>query len=196
MTPELHSTCKICNSCKKEKPLSEFGKNRLNRDGHAYGCKQCRNSKHRNDRKLNPAKYRGEYRKRVDANGPEWKRKNIRRIGFIKFRVNEAWFDAKLASQGGRCGICGTSREHQQWSRFCIDHDHECCGQGKACDKCRRDLLCHKCNIKLGMIEDADWIGKAIKYLTKHGKYMPGIIPNQDPPSILMEPSEQPHMTP
>ena len=32
---------KTCTKCGVEKPLSEFGKHRLSKDGHAYRCKEC-----------------------------------------------------------------------------------------------------------------------------------------------------------
>jgi hypothetical protein len=117
----------------------------------------------------NPDRFKGLYQKLKETN-PEALKQQIIRVGFCKFKVNQRWFDEKLASQNGRCAICGKDKEHERWARFCIDHDHACCGKGKACEKCRRGLLCHACNIKLGMIEDAEWIAQAVAYLKKHGK--------------------------
>ena len=33
---------KICNKCNKEKPLSEFSKNKRMKDGYLNQCKECR----------------------------------------------------------------------------------------------------------------------------------------------------------
>lgn len=112
----------------------------------------------------NPNRFKGDYQRRKDAN-PEAVQRKIDRLGFYKFGVDKDWFDRQLELQGGRCAICGTDKEHYKWKRFSIDHNHECCGDNKACDKCRRGLLCHKCNLRLGFMEDKEWLIKAIMYL-------------------------------
>lgn len=63
-------------------------------------------------------------------------------------------FDQMLAGQGYACGMCHEPFEDGQ--RIHIDHDHNLgChpGQKSACDRCRRGLLCHKCNIAVGWVE-------------------------------------------
>jgi hypothetical protein len=35
---------KICRTCKKEKPLSEFNKDRRQKDGFATQCKECKHA--------------------------------------------------------------------------------------------------------------------------------------------------------
>lgn len=77
---------KICSTCKKEKPLSEFGKNRRMKDGHHYTCKQCvsdyqrkryvkKGSKIRRDQRARNADYRAElewYREHYPQEGKPW----------------------------------------------------------------------------------------------------------------------------
>ena len=41
---------KVCACCKIEKPLSEFGKNARNKDGHDYYCKDCKSKIQRENR--------------------------------------------------------------------------------------------------------------------------------------------------
>jgi hypothetical protein len=175
-------------------PIENFPLRKSARDGHSRRCTSCekkaqekwvknniekvRAKARKAERKKtleHPDRFKGVYQKMKETN-PEAIRKQIIRLGFYKFRVTQQWFDDKLASQNGKCAICGTEKENQQWARFCIDHDHSCCGKYKACDKCRRGLLCHKCNIKLGMIEDVEWITLAVAYLTKHGKDLSRIL--------------------
>ena len=59
-----------------------------------------------------------------------------------------------LADQGYACGMCLVPFKDGQ--RIHIDHDHSLgChpGEKQACDRCRRGLLCHRCNIATGWVE-------------------------------------------
>lgn len=69
-----------------------------------------------------------------------------------------------LEKQENRCAIC--NKEFVETG--CIDHDHSCCGPNRHCAKCRRDLLCHKCNTAIGLLEeDITILLGAVKYLLK-----------------------------
>lgn len=62
-----------------------------------------------------------------------------------------------LASQGGRCGICGSSNS----SRWCVDHSHT--------TEEIRGVLCNQCNIGLGHARESDVVLESmIRYLRKH----------------------------
>lgn len=52
--------------------------------------------------------------------------------------------------------------------RLTIDHDHSCClDEGAMCGTCVRGLLCHKCNVALGMIgDDPDKLRGLIEHLS------------------------------
>lgn len=67
-------------------------------------------------------------------------------------------FNRMLKSQGGLCAVCSRGMK-----KACVDHDHT---SGKI-----RELLCHPCNIALGMLRDSpDTARKAALYLEKHSK--------------------------
>jgi hypothetical protein len=52
--------------------------------------------------------------------------------------------------------------------RLSVDHDHACCSGEGSCGKCIRGLLCHKCNLALGAInDDINILQKMIDYLKK-----------------------------
>ena len=67
-----------------------------------------------------------------------------------------------LAEQDGKCRLCGTS-ETPRWH---LDHDHRCCNNRRICENCLRSVLCHRCNISLGLFDDDPAIlRRAAEYL-------------------------------
>ena len=74
----------------------------------------------------------------------------------------------RLAEQDVRCAICGTddpsTTGYLQWV---LDHDHRCCtGTQRMCERCIRGVLCHRCNVALGMFrDDAQMLLRAARYL-------------------------------
>jgi len=53
---------KTCSKCKKEKRVTDFGKNKNSKDGLTYTCKQCRHETYIKNRE-NTLVYQIEYRK-------------------------------------------------------------------------------------------------------------------------------------
>jgi len=65
-------------------------------------------------------------------------------------------FDRMLASQGGVCAVCSGPPNGR--GAYHVDHDHD---TGKI-----RGLLCHSCNIALGLVRDSqDHLAKLMAYL-------------------------------
>lgn len=64
--------------------------------------------------------------------------------------------DEILAKQNHKCKICGKSLKE---TRRCIDHNHE--------TGVLRGILCQRCNLGLGYIEDETFLKNALNYL-KH----------------------------
>ncbi len=65
-------------------------------------------------------------------------------------------YDRAYQIQQGKCKLCGI--HNTEFKRnFSVDHDHE--------TGMFRSLLCNKCNLKLGYIEDVVWFNAAMTYL-------------------------------
>lgn len=82
----------------------------------------------------------------------------------IKYGLTWGGYLEILKSQGGKCGICGSPDPGQSTSvagmagNFPVDHDH--------LTNQVRGLLCHKCNLGLGLFgDDPEMLLKAISYL-------------------------------
>lgn len=65
-----------------------------------------------------------------------------------------------LVKQKYLCAICSIDLKIQK--KINLDHNHK---TGAV-----RSILCVRCNLSLGLIEDEDWIKKARKYLKLHKK--------------------------
>ena len=139
---------KKCCTCKQEKPLDSFHKDKTSKDGHTYRCKECAtfHSKAHHARRM---KEDVGYRK-------------AKRASWIKeaHGLTLQEYEEKLIAQGSKCAICGkglTPTGH----RTHLDHDHKT-GQ-------LRDFLCTNCNRGIGHFqENLDFLYFAIEYLKSH----------------------------
>jgi hypothetical protein len=73
------------------------------------------------------------------------------------YGLTAAEYQALLAFQGGACAIC--QRATGKTRRLAVDHDHKQAvldghDEEKACQSCRRGLLCRPCNRLLGHLRD------------------------------------------
>jgi hypothetical protein len=135
-----------CARCGKTKPRSAFTST------HGY-CRPCH------------AAYSVERKAIRDAEMPDYSYMiNLRRYG-----LTLESFAALLASQDGKCKICGIPEPGGQ-GRWHVDHDHSCCSTRKiSCGKCIRGLLCTRCNIGVGNFADSpERLRAAANYLEAH----------------------------
>lgn len=138
---------KICTTCKNDKPIAEFDPDSRYKSGYRSQCRSCR--------------YTRMQRGRLD--------------GHLKLRYGitvEEW-EKRLEDQGGVCAICGlhetriTRPNAKKYMnglrpRLSMDHNH---ATGDA-----RGLLCYKCNIGIGHLQDSiSNLESAIAYLKKWG---------------------------
>lgn len=158
---------KQCTKCQTVKPMEEFAKNRSNASGIHSWCKVCMTNKvleYRGGRRFKTAKRNNthkECRSCGQINIVLGSKKSycddcISEKGYarnIKLRFNMSLDDYNnmVAKQGGVCAICKTNPENK---RLSIDHDHNCCPGQYTCGKCIRSLICHRCNMVLGQIND------------------------------------------
>lgn len=95
--------------------------------------------------------HQNEYRKRHPRIG-EWRKRDKLKS---KFGISLEEYNGLLQRQGGACAICGVLPISRS---LAVDHDHA--------TKRIRGLLCTKCNIALGyMNDDPEVLRKAASYL-------------------------------
>jgi hypothetical protein len=80
-------------------------------------------------------------------------------------------FNALVLQQLGQCLICRRSLTD---ARLAVDHDHNCCPGSTTCGKCIRGVLCHQCNVALGLMGDSpDTMRAAAQYLEQRTRSAP-----------------------
>lgn len=151
-----------CSDCKQFRFPECFGV-----AGRKTRCLECQRKRNVGYKRKDPEKYRRQRHENYMANFDKRKREEkLRRWG--KFGVDQTWYDNKLVEQGGGCAICGKLQAPRY---LAVDHSHECCPAGMACDKCRRGLLCGRCNMSLERLEAIPgWLENAVAYLRKYGE--------------------------
>ena len=134
---------KKCSKCKTYKSLENYGKKAYNKDGLNHYCKSCEN-------KMGKEKYNNDTVK-----------ENVKYKAILRnYGLTKEQYILKIESQNNKCVICtnniiaGDKNTH-------VDHCHK---SGKT-----RDILCHRCNKILGMVnDDIDLLNRLIKYLQKY----------------------------
>jgi uncharacterized protein YciI len=85
------------------------------------------------------------------------------------YGLTEEQYEEKFQAQHGLCAICKKTQQGE--FRLAIDHDHTCCPERSACEKCRRGLLCSNCNQALGLVyEDPEILQAMLLYLKSFKK--------------------------
>lgn len=161
---------KTCTKCKTEKHYTEYRKDKRYADGYTTWCKACylessnkwRDSNRDRVRELDRNRHANRTPEQI-AKDQEYERKrSLARHGLTVEEYNRI-----LESQGNCCAIC-KSPEPNGKGLWHIDHDHECCDSVHSCGNCIRGLLCHSCNVAVGLFnDDVSLIEKAIRYLEK-----------------------------
>lgn len=129
-----------------------------NRERASRNCRICTRDRLRRYRRVNHEKVVAYDKKYYDNNREKiiaYKRKH--RLNSF-YQITEEDFESMYKSQNGQCAICLIHMEFN--SKIHIDHSHK---TGKV-----RGLLCKKCNLALGFIENEEFRKKAIIYLEKN----------------------------
>ena len=144
----------ICDKCNQTLDEIFFGVDKTRKTGRRATCKKCRNKHAKIASKIY---YQKNKQKCIDADRAyRAKHMGISRAYRLTFKygITPNDYDNMKQAQNGQCAICSMNKV------LVIDHNHE---TGAV-----RDLLCHKCNIGLGHIENEEFRKKALKYLDHH----------------------------
>jgi Recombination endonuclease VII len=184
---------KTCTKCNLPKSTEDFHGSSASKDGLQPKCKQCvrkYNEDNADKRKAQRKKHYEENKesiteankKYVEANKDKVKEYHAEYYRNNKFyflestrksRLKRAYglspeqFQVRLDEQTRKCPICGNS-EPNAMGTWHVDHDHSCCPGKETCGQCVRGLLCGRCNVKLGVLEQTEWVAKAQTYLSHH----------------------------
>ena len=167
---------KLCPKCEQHLSLDQFHKHKGKGPlGLKSWCKTCDNTKMAERRKTDPewAKerdvkkreyyYANHADQRIKAKERdstlEGKHKIKDRMYRRKYGITKNQVDNLLEQQNYACVICNLNFDEK--NRCCVDHDHN---TGKV-----RGILCHPCNVSLGLIKDSIKTAQSMaKYLKAH----------------------------
>ena len=98
-------------------------------------------------------------KEKINKRNKQWAKDNPEKQRIYNFKKlygisHEDWLEM-WESQDGKCAICG--KQFQTPFNARVDHNHR---TGEV-----RGLLCHRCNVGLGYIEDMGYNIKATEYL-------------------------------
>lgn len=160
---------RVCNKCKVEKDLSEYGKDKNGLDGYTYLCKECRRAANKAWRAVNKDKVKQMNAKNQDkrklyyltSKGVESSRRvHLKR----KFNMTLEEYNVMSEAQNHKCYICGKPEMNNKNKVLCVDHDHR--------TGAIRGLLCGLCNKGLGcFLDNQKLLNQAIKYLQNYEKF-------------------------
>lgn len=160
---------KICSRCHKELPLEDFAKS--SRYGYQAWCKKCNTEAQKEWRQNNDGKCRS-YHKKWYFENKDLALKTTRKRDLGKYGISEEDYDKLFEKQKSVCAICGkpeTRKQNDKITLLCVDHDHE---TGVV-----RGLLCHTCNIGIGMLNSTILLERAKNYLNDESYH---IEPKED----------------
>jgi hypothetical protein len=139
-----------CRDCKKFLPPHEF----YGKDARCIECGKARSKRWRDNRSPIQKDIDNDYLSGWRSRNPN----STQKYRLAKYDVTAGWYADKMVEQDNRCAVCG--RERPEKKDFCVDHNH-------TTDEAR-GLLCQRCNIFIGMLENG-LLGKALEYLKRYG---------------------------
>jgi hypothetical protein len=79
------------------------------------------------------------------------------RVRQQKYSITPTEHESLFSFQHGVCAICKTPFNGRWHQGPQTDHDHR--------TNIVRGLLCNECNLRMGLIDNEEWLAKTIKYL-------------------------------
>jgi hypothetical protein len=149
MLPIVDVTVKPCNVCGLDLPASEFYKS----EGYLFGtCKSCTSKKSKDRYRKNREVILSRAAKYREANRGVIRERQKHASRKYMYGLDRTAFEALLEAQQYLCPGCEVDLRTTQTD---VDHDHSCCPGSRSCGRCVRGLLCHNCNVTLGMVNDS-----------------------------------------
>jgi len=135
---------KVCRSCEVEKPNESFYKSKDKGCGQGLSamCRPCNSDYTREWRKKNPDRHKVHLEKTDKKDKSLW----------ANYRMRIEEYKERLEFQNGVCSIC--EETCSSYPSLSVDHDHSCCSGKPSCGECTRALICNRCNIVLGKVQD------------------------------------------
>lgn len=132
---------KKCGKCGEEKPLSDFHRNKVAKDGRQSQCKVCNLARVKQWQKENPTRFK-----------ESWKTPEVRfRQRAKRYGLSPEQLEDLIQEYSGGCPLCGSMN-------LVVDHDHV--------TNEVRGMLCQVHNKALGMLGDSvEGLQAAIDYL-------------------------------
>lgn len=160
--PEVGLGPRSCEVCGTE--FQPYRANQLTCSRICYKkTERYREVQRRNDARPERQARKNELRRGSGKQAPKT-REAARRANLAARGWTVAAYDAKLAEQDGKCILCGSEPDPngvKAASRLHADHDHV--------TKQRRDLLCGRCNVGIGMFrDDPVLLRAAAEYIERH----------------------------
>ena len=155
---------KVCTCCNQSLPISDFSKRADSPTGYAYHCKPCKQKKAKSFYDKNREKKREQDKLWYKNNSETIRKRQVERIYGITFDE----YTELLKDQKGGCAICSVPLKthwgvESEYEVAKVDHCHT---TGKV-----RGLLCNKCNVSLGNLnDDIELFKNAINYLEKYNE--------------------------
>lgn len=171
---EINNRMQKCSTCNKVLSLENFHKKSQNKNGYSGICRRCTSEKAKLNRDSDPNfaakhKLRGSkwYAKNKEdklRKNKQWRENNKSKYREInlksRFGLTSQEYDKLLLSQNNSCAICNKNQD--EFSYFLVvDHCHK---TGKI-----RGLLCKKCNLGIGHLNDnIQILQNSIEYLKRY----------------------------
>ncbi len=153
-----------CKECARIQAIKRYGTERQVAIDRASEWKKNNreliNARVKQDRALNPIKYRKWANDHYNKNPEKYL---DRTISWNRGITKEEYYEI-IKSQNNLCAICNQPEARLfkgKLMRLCLDHDHK--------TGAIRSLLCHACNTGIGKFKDSiELLQSAIAYLTHH----------------------------
>jgi hypothetical protein len=151
-----------CRKCKQIKLVKDFERYVAIKSGnrkieyYRRTCKKCRSFRRNERYETIPS----ERQKRKAINQRRFRENKASSLK-LRYGVSLEWFDAKKIEQDNKCAICHKENLSHNGRELSIDHNHVT-GEVRA-------LLCSKCNLILGEVNDSvPKLTAMIDYLNKY----------------------------